>query len=205
MIEIRSAALSDADRLLEIYEPYVRSTAVSFEYEVPTPEEFRERIRNTLKKYPYLVLVKDGRIEGYAYAGVFKGRAAYDWACETTIYLDRGVQKCGLGRMLYEALETELKKMGILNLYACIAYPETEDEYLTVNSAAFHDHLGYRMVGVFKKCAYKFGRWYDMVWMEKMLGEHKAGQLSVCPYPQVLEECLCEGEQESRPDKEEQQ
>ncbi len=190
MIEIRPAVLSDVDRLLEIYDPYVRSTAVSFEYEVPTAEEFRKRIENTMKKYPYLVLVEDSRIEGYAYAGVFKGRAAYDWACETSIYLDRVAQKRGLGRMLYEKLESELKKMGILNLYACIAFPETEDEYLTANSEAFHAHLGYRMVGVFKKCAYKFGRWYDMVWMEKTLGEHTDRQLPVRPYPEVRTERL---------------
>ena len=185
MIEIRPAAVSDAERLLEIYDPYVRNTAITFEYETPSLDEFRNRIRETKKKYPYLVLLKDGRIEGYAYAGVFKGRAAYDWACETTIYLDREAQKCGLGRMLYEALETELGKMGILNLYACIAYPETEDEYLTANSAAFHAHLGYRTVGVFKKCGYKFGRWYDMVWMEKLVGEHTGTQPPVCPYPDV--------------------
>ena len=52
-------------------------------------------------------------IEGYAYAGVFKDRAAYDWSCETTIYIDRDQRKSGLGRMLYEALEKELKEMGI--------------------------------------------------------------------------------------------
>ena len=123
MIEIRPASAADAERLLEIYGPYVRNTAITFEYETPSLAEFRKRIEEISKKYPYLVLLKDSRIEGYAYAGAFKGRAAYDWACETSIYLDREAQKCGLGRMLYEALEAELGKMGILNLYACIAWP----------------------------------------------------------------------------------
>lgn len=84
-----------------------------------------------------------------------------------------------MGRRLYEALEEKLRKMGILNLYACIAYPETEDEYLTTNSADFHAHLGYTKVGKFQKCGYKFGRWYNMIWMEKLIGEHKNQQAPV--------------------------
>jgi phosphinothricin acetyltransferase len=75
--------------------------------------------------------------------------------------------------MLYEALEEKLKEIGILNLYACIGYPVEEDEYLTKNSAEFHAHLGYTKVGEFHKCGYKYGRWYDMIWMEKIVGEHR--------------------------------
>ncbi|MBQ5675892.1 MAG: GNAT family N-acetyltransferase, partial [Lachnospiraceae bacterium] len=80
---------------------------------------------------------------------------------------------CGYGRKLYEALERALVDQGILNLYACIAYPIVEDEYLTKNSAQFHAHLGYKTVGEFYKCGYKFGRWYNMIWMEKLIGKHK--------------------------------
>ena len=183
MISIRNATLADAERLVEIYNYYVKNTAITFEYDTPSPAEFRTRIEKTMARYPYLVIQKDGHIEGYTYAGVFKGRAAYDWSCEMSIYLDRNAQKCGLGRMLYEALETELKKMGILNLYACIGYPETEDEYLTRNSAGFHAHLGYIKVGEFHKCGYKFGRWYNMIWMEKMIGEHKDRKAPIQYYP----------------------
>ena len=172
-IVIRSASVNDAEALLNIYAYYVENTAITFEYEVPTVEEFQQRIANTLKKYPYLVAEKEGTILGYAYAGVFKNRAAYDWSAEMTIYLKYDAVKCGLGRMLYEALETEMKKRGFLNLYACIGYPIEEDEYLTRNSAEFHAHLGYQTVGEFHKCGYKFGRWYNMIWMEKLLGEHK--------------------------------
>ena len=111
-------------------------------------------------------------IEGYAYAGVFKARAAYDRSCEMTVYIDNSAVGHGLGRMLYEALEAELNKMGMLNLYACVAYPDTEDEYLTYNSFEFHKRMGYVKVGTFNKCGYKFGRWYSMVWMEKLIGEH---------------------------------
>lgn len=178
-IRIRTVLPTDAEAVLAIYAPYVENTAISFEWEVPTVEEFRERMWNILQKYPYLVAERDGEIVGYAYAGPFKGRAAYDWAVETTIYV-RGDQKhTGVGKRLYAALENALKGQHILNLYACIAYSEVEDEYLTKNSVQFHEHLGYRMVGEFYRCGYKFGRWYNMVWMEKMIGEHTDRPLPV--------------------------
>ena len=170
---IRSAAIEDGERLLEIYSHYVRNTAISFEYETPDTEEFRKRIANTLEKYPYLVIEDNGMIQGYAYAGVFKGRAAYDHCCEVTIYLDRNSKGKGYGRALYEALEEALRKIGMINLYACIADPISEDEYLTRNSELFHQHMGYTKVGEFHKCGYKFGHWYNMIWMEKILCEKK--------------------------------
>lgn len=185
MLTVRDAALADAGRLLEIYGYYVKNTAISFEYDVPSLEEFRRRMERTMERYPYLVVLEDGRIEGYAYAGPFKGRAAYDWACETTIYLAPDARKRGLGRAVYEALERALGAMGVLNLYACVALPEENDEYLTANSAEFHAHLGYRMVGTFRRCGRKFGRWYHMVWMEKLIGTHGESQAPVRPYPEV--------------------
>ena len=172
-LTIRSAKEDDAERLLEIYAYYVANTAVSFEYDVPSPEEFRSRVRNTLKKYPYLVLEEDGVIQGYAYAGAFKSRAAYDYSCEVSIYVDRNARGRGYGRKLYEALEEKLKAQGILNMYACVASPVVEDEYLTRNSELFHQHLGFSKAGEFHKCGYKFNRWYNSVWMEKIIGEHQ--------------------------------
>lgn len=185
MVTIRQARIEDAERILEIYDYYVRNTAITFEYETPDIAEFKERMEFIMKKYPYLVVLKNGQIVGFAYAGPFVGRAAYDWSCEMTVYLDYNVSKCGLGRMIYEALENELRKMGILNLYACIAYPEKNDEYLTTNSADFHTHLGFSKVGTFYKCEYKFDRWYNMVWMEKIIGKHEEKQLPVILYPNL--------------------
>ncbi len=182
VIRVRDANLSDAERIQEIYAYYVKHTAITFEYEVPTREEFQNRMRHTMEKYPYLVIEKDGMVMGYAYAGAFVGRAAYDWSCELSIYLDHTAQKSGLGRKLYKALEDRLKEMGILNLYACIGYTQTEDEYLTNNSAQFHEHLGFRQVGYFQKCGYKFGRWYDMIWMERIVGEHQSEQKAIEKY-----------------------
>lgn len=171
-VTVRAAKLSDMPQILSIYAYYVEHTAITFEYDVPTPEEFQARMENTMRRYPYLVVETGGGIQGYAYAGAFHERAAYSWASELTVYLDHQVQKRGYGRMLYQALEKQLKAMGILNLYACIGYPEQEDEYLTKNSAEFHSHLGFKTVGEFHRCGYKFGRWYNMIWMEKIIGEH---------------------------------
>lgn len=182
MITIRNATLEDASRILEIYDYYVKYTVITFEYETPSLEEFKQRMIHTMSKYPYIVIEKDGKVEGYAYAETFKARAAYDWSCELTVYLDHMAQKCGMGRMIYEELEEKLKAMGILNLNACIGYPEKDDEYLTTNSADFHAHLGFKKVAEFHQCGYKFNRWYNMIWMEKIIGEHSDNQEPIKPY-----------------------
>ena len=172
-VTIRSARPEDAQALLQIYGHYVKNTAISFEYDVPAVQEFTGRIAHTLEGYPYLVLEENDKIRGYAYAGPFKTREAYRYSCELSIYVDQRATGKGYGRLLYSALEEKLKEQGMQNLYACIADPEVEDEYLTFNSEQFHSHLGFTLVGRFRRCAYKFGRWYNMVWMEKIIGEHE--------------------------------
>ena len=171
---IRMAEETDVPGLLAVYEPYVREAAITFEYEVPTAEEFENRMRHITEKYPYLAAVQDGEIVGYAYASPFKGRAAYDWSVETSIYVKKGRRGSGIGSRLYAALEEILKKQHILNVNACIAYPNPESE-------RFHEKCGYRTVAHFTKCGYKMGQWYDMIWMEKMLGEHPARPEAVIP------------------------
>lgn len=171
-MRIRPARPDDAEALLAIYAPYVEETAVTFEYEVPSIQAFSHRIEETLKGFPYLVLEDAGAIQGYAYAGSFKARAAYDWSVETTIYIRQGAHGKGYGKALYTALEDELKRRHFLNAYACIAYIEQEDDTLTHASPLFHERQGYTLCGTFRQCGYKFGRWYDMIWMEKHLGGH---------------------------------
>ena len=170
-MKIRSAEPGDAARLLEIYAYYVENTAITFECTVPSPDEFRRRIEETQKNYPYLVLEEGGRAIGYACASRLKDRAAYDRSCEVTVYLEHGSERKGYGRALYEALEENLKKQGVGNLYACIGDPTVEDEYLTKNSERFHRRLGYEKVGTFHKCGCKFGRLYNVIWMEKIIGD----------------------------------
>ena len=168
---IEKVTIDDAEELLAIYAPYVRDTAVSFEYVVPSVEEFVDRILQISAKYPYIKAVEDGKIIGYAYANTFKGRKAYDWSVETTVYVRGDAKRNGIGSRLYGCLEQSLKKMGVLNMNACIASANLADEYLTNDSMYFHS---FAEVGRFHNSGYKFGRWYDMIWMEKLIGSHDA-------------------------------
>lgn len=179
-ITIRTASEKDAPELLSIYAHYVKNTGITFEYEVPSEDEFAGRIRGILSKYPYLAAVSEGRILGYAYASAFKDRAAYTWSVETSIYIREGCHGRGTGTQLYRALEDALSRQNILNLNACIAYPNPE-------SISFHENLGYTTVAHFTKCGYKAGQWYDMIWMEKMLGCHPDPPSPFIPFPELPE------------------
>ena len=148
-VKIRAAVPGDAAALLEIYTPYVRETAISFEYEPPSLAEFTGRMETVLQRYPYLAAELEGAILGYAYAGPFKARSAYNWGVEVTIYVERDARKSGVGGSLYAALEKILAEQHVLNLNACIGVPRGEDPYLTNNSVEFHRHLGFRPVGQF--------------------------------------------------------
>ena len=171
-MEIRTASAEDAREILKIYAPYVENTAVSFEYTVPTLEEFRARIVKTLAEYPYLVAEDD------AYAGIFHGREAYKHSAETSIYVDEDHHCRGIGRMLYGELERILLKQNVFTLCACIATPDgNPDSRLTDSSERFHEKMGYRLVCKHSSIGYKFGKWYSVVWMEKDIGEK-------CPNPQ---------------------
>ena len=169
MIIIREAELSDAKRLLEIYSYYVTDTAVSYEYDPPSLEEFTERMKKAKKAFTYLVALDEGKIVGYCYALPFHERKAYEKCVETSIYLDKNYKGQGIGRMLYDEIQEELKNRGIKNIYACVAYPAAEDEYLTKDSYLFHQKMGFTECGHLRECGYKFDRWYDMTYLEKII------------------------------------
>lgn len=164
-MNIRVAKLEDAEQLVDIYKFYVEKTDITFEYEVPTVEEFIDRMKSILIKYPYIVAEEGNTILGYAYASSFKGRRAYDWSVETSIYVKNGGVGCGIGTLLYNELERYLKQQNIININACITYPNEKSE-------EFHKKFGYKTVAHFTKCGYKFGKWKDIIWMEKFIGEH---------------------------------
>lgn len=189
-VVIRPAVPEDAEALLEIYAPYVQNTAISFEYTVPSAEEFAGRIRSTLIRYPYLVALRGDKIVGYAYASAFKSRAAYDRAVETSVYVSGDCRGGGIGRALYERLEAVLRCQNILNLNACIALPSGEDPHLNTDSPKFHARLGYEKVAHFHQCGFKFNTWYDMIWMEKLLGDHSATPAPVRPFCEVWRDCF---------------
>jgi phosphinothricin acetyltransferase len=190
-IDIRMATVADAEAIRAIYAPYVTDSAITFEYDVPSVEEMARRIRTVQERHVWLVATDtEGAIAGYAYASPFKERAAYQWAVETSIYVRRDVKRRGIGKLLHDALEKAMKAQGILNMNACISYPasdptpqasglrpQTSDSRpdapdLTLDSVRFHERMGYTRVAHFHLCGRKFGRWYDMIWMEKHIGEH---------------------------------
>lgn len=123
MPTIRTVRESDIPDLLAIYAPYVLNTVITFEYEVPSAEEFQRRIQKTLLKYPYLVLEEEGKILGYTYASTYYDRRAYDWSVEVSVYLHQEAKGRGLGSLLYDCLEEELVSRGHLRFLACIALP----------------------------------------------------------------------------------
>ena len=189
-MKLRFAVPEDAKALLRIYAQYI-DTNITFEYVLPSEEEFAERICSFSQVYPYLVCEENGRIVGYAYAAAFGERAAYAWAAEVSIYLREDQRRQGIGRRLYAALEALLRAQHVQTLYACIAYPDgADDVHLTKNSAQFHAHIGYRLVGEFSRCGYKFGTWYSMVWMEKHIGAHEAVPQPVLPFPELAPEAM---------------
>lgn len=177
-MDIRIASPGDGPALVEIYAPYVRDTAITFEYHVPSAEEFADRIRHTLEKYPYLVAEENGLILGYAYASAFKMRAAYDWSVETSLYVRQDSRRQGIGSTLYKALEEQLLRQHICNLCACITYPNPA-------SIAFHERLGYRLAAHFHRSGYKLGAWHDIVWMERELCPHSVPPLPFVPFSQL--------------------
>lgn len=173
MLTIRQATLADAPRLLDIYAPYVEKTAISFEYVAPSLEEFQKRISSIMQRYPYLVAEENGKVLGYAYASAFKEREAFRLTVETSVYVDAACRQRGIGRQLYAALEQSLRSNGFQSMCACIAYTDNDDDpYLPDGSVAFHERLGFKRVAHFHRCGWKFSRWYDIVWMEKLLCEY---------------------------------
>lgn len=166
---IREVRLDDAEKLAEIYSYYVLNTAVSFEYEAPTAEEFKARIVKIIAKYPYLVCEKDGEAVGYAYAGEYSSRKAYSWTAASSIYVEKDHRRQGIGSMLYAELQNRLREMGIVNLLAGAAYCETEDEYLSHDSYLFHSRMGFVKAAQLMGVGKKFDRWYDLIWMQKKL------------------------------------
>ena len=168
---VRAAAPEDAEQLLEIYTPFVISedsslSNVSFELAAPDVEEFRQRIQDISKQFPYLVGEVNGQILGYVYCHPYRERLAYQWAVEVTIYLAPAGQGKGLGRLLYETMEKLLCLQGVTMAYSCITVGND-------HSIKMHEALGYRLIGTFTNSGYKNGQWLDTVWLEK--------QLQLCP------------------------
>jgi len=160
---IRPATADDAAACAAIYAPYVEDTAISFELVPPTAEEMGARISASSTHHAWLVLVEDGAVRGYAYAGPFATRAAYAWSCEVSVYLEVGLRRSGAGRALYEELFDVLQARGFRTLVAGITLPNDA-------STGLHRSLGFSDVGTFTHIGFKLDRWWDVHRMQRTLG-----------------------------------
>jgi L-amino acid N-acyltransferase YncA len=176
MRTIRLAKQSDAPALLSIYGQYI-DTSVTFEYELPSPDEFARRIRETSARYPYLVCEEDGVITGYAYAAAYRERAAYIFDAETSIYLDSRCRGRGNGRALYTALIGILRLQNIVNVYAVIIAGNESSERM-------HEALGYRLLFRHEAVGYKHGQWLDALLYELRIGERSPNPAPFIPIGQ---------------------
>ena len=177
MLTLRFATPQDASALLEIYAQYI-PTSITFEYVLPTREEFAARIEAFSADYPYLVLENGGRAVGYAYAHRAFERSAYGWCAELSVYLDRAYCGRGLGTGLYRALMAILALQGVKTVYGVVSSPNAASE-------ALHRGLGFRTVGVFRAAGFKAGAWHDVTWFEKELSPHEGAAAPVTPLPQL--------------------
>ena len=187
-VTLRFASPADAEALVAIYAPYIRKTAITYEYEIPSVEEFARRIETYSAKYPYLVAEINGIPVGYAYACPLGSRPAFDWSVETAIYIREDCKGMGIGQLLYEKLEAILKIMGIRTMTAAVASVEREDPYLTNASIAFHLRMEFTPVGTFHHAGCKFGRWSDLTWLEKAIGTYDTQP----PHPRTVHEVMDE-------------
>jgi L-amino acid N-acyltransferase YncA len=159
---VRDARPSDAAACAAIYAPYVTGTAITFETEPPSEDEFAARIETASSSYAWLVLEDEGRVVGYAYGGRFHARPAYRWACEVSVYLETGRRRTGGGRALYQALLARLRERGFRIAIAGMTLPNEA-------SVGLHEALGFEPVGTYRRIGYKLGGWHDVAWMQRRL------------------------------------
>ena len=159
---IRAATRDDVPAMLAVYAPYVRETAVTFEYETPTAAEFARRFEAISARYPWIVWEEDGAVLGYAYADAAFSRAAYAWDADLSIYLERGARGRGVGPRLYRCLEELLARRGFHNVYGIVTGEN-------LPSVRFHERMGYARLGTLVQTGFKLGRWHDVVWFGRRL------------------------------------
>lgn len=164
---VRDATGADAQACAEIYAPYVLDTAITFETEAPGAEEMARRIAATAATHAWLVLEDDGQVVGYAYGSPFKERAAYRFACEVSVYLATDRRGSGGGRQLYDVLLDRLGSQGYRVAAGGMTQPNAA-------SARLHAALGFEPVGTFRRVGWKHGRWHDVAWMQRDIGDPAA-------------------------------
>lgn len=162
---IRPVSKADAADILDIYSPYITDTVITFETEVPTIEEFAERIEYINNKLPYIVCEVEGRAVGYAYASKHRARSAYKYSVDVSIYVAPNYQNKGIGKTLYTNLFKMLNKYNYYSAYAGITLPNEK-------SIGLHKSFGFIEVGTYHNVGFKNGKWLDVMWLEKPLKEY---------------------------------
>ena len=169
-LHVRTIRPEDIEAVLKLYNYYVDNSAITFATVKPSLAEFTSLVEHTLEHYPFLVAEHHEHIVGYCYAHRLGERGAFEFSVELSIYVDHTCHHSGVGKALYTVMERELMDQGLLNLYVSIATPmASADPYLSFNSLKFHEHMGYQLVGTMERCGYKFGRFYSLTWMQKLL------------------------------------
>ena len=161
---IRLATPEDTKQILDIYSNYI-DTNITFEYSLPSIEEFEKRIKNIIKVYPYLVYEEDKKILGYAYAHSFMESEEYKWDAELSIYMDYNYKSKGLGKKLCIALINIIKYQGFKTLYSRVTSGN-------VASEKFHDYFGFKKCGMLCNTGYKLSKWHDVTIYEKKINEY---------------------------------
>ena len=152
----------DAATCAAIYAPFVSEGAESFEEDAPTAAELARRMERTMRTHPWLVLEDAGRVVGYAYASQHRARAAYRWAADVAVYVDRAHHGRGAGRRLYSALLELLRRQGLRIACAGITMPNDA-------SIGLHRALGFELVGTYRSIGFKQGAWRDVSWWQLLL------------------------------------
>jgi phosphinothricin acetyltransferase len=173
---IRPVCDLDLESMLNMYSYYVLETSYSFEYDVPSIDVFRERFSSGSKNFPWICCEVNGVIAGYAYASEVFKKAAYRWDADSTIYLDRNFHQKGIGSALYECLMKLLKLQGYHNIYAIITASNER-------SISFHKQHNFTDIGIFYKTGYKYGKWHDVLWMERTLIPAMLNPPDPIPFP----------------------
>jgi L-amino acid N-acyltransferase YncA len=161
-ISIRPVSALDASTCLNLYSKYVIDSAVSFELEPPSLEDFSHRIDAIANRFPYLIAEESGRFVGYAYASAYRDRLAYQWNVEVSIYVKDDKKKSGIASMLYTELFAELKRIHICKAFAVIAIPNDA-------SVNFHSKMGFEKFATYENVGFKLNQWHDVLWMEKTI------------------------------------
>jgi phosphinothricin acetyltransferase len=171
----RAATPEDSAAIAEIYAPFVREGAVSFETDPPDESAIRARMEAGGALYPWIVgEAEDGSVLGYAYAARFRDRPAYRFAVETSVYLRSDAGGRGLGRRLYEPLLALLEGQGFTQAIAAITLPNEA-------SVRLHERLGFERAGTYRQVGWKFGAWHDVGLWQRALA--KAGTPPKEPRP----------------------